>query len=167
MFTTPTQALYRQASATPTVSAASAYTAGDQVGGIMIFQSLLLSGKCGQILHASVLDKANQSAVLNLFLFSSLPAVASTDNAALSITAAEMAKCCAVITFVAAGYISATTPSFTSEFNQGNIYAPPFVTSDDSTGTIWGVMKTTGTPTYASTSDLVVTLGATLYTRET
>lgn len=160
------QGVYKQISVTPTVSASVAYTAGDQVGALMTFPGLAGSGKSARLVHASVYDKDNQNAVLHAAIFGSFPTIASVDNGALAVTAAEGLKICASIAIVNGGYLTFGTPSFTSFFAQSNLFAPMFVTSTETNGNIYMLVKTTGTPTYTTTSALVFTLGVIQYAAE-
>jgi len=138
------------ASVTPTVSTTPAYTAEDQVGGI---QTIEFGEGVRRILSVTVVDKGKQSAALKIFLFSALPTVVSVDNGAIDVADAQLAeKCFGVISVPAASYSNVSAASIAS------------VTCDiagmSSGGKIWAVVSTTGTPTYASTSDLVFRYGA-------
>ena len=147
---------------TPTVSASAIYAANDQVGGIMEFTGILGEGRVGQLVYVSLYDKALQSAVIQVFLFHTLPTIGSIDNGASTMTAAEGTKLMAAFSFVNAGYLQFGTPGFTNFPTISNAYFPQSIYTKNPGGTVWAVMKTTGTPTYASTSDLTLTLGVIL-----
>ena len=144
---------------TPTIDT-TIYASGDQLGSLMTFPGLLGPGKSGQLVYASVYDKALQSAALSLLLFSSQPTIASSDNAALNISDAEMLKCMAAIPFTTA-YTSTSANSInTIPLSSGNNPVLPIaVYSTVADGTIYAIMRCGGTPTYGAASDLVITLG--------
>lgn len=159
----------RSIEVTPAVSASSAYTAGDQVGGIQQLSSVFpdfqrsvnpvsKAGGSGSkfpghvILQTiTVTDLGEQDAAFELFFFNELPTVASSDNAALSIVDSEAHKCIGHYSF-------APTYGSTGEFSVGsvaniNLMLPQQADFDNLD--LWVVVSTPGTPTFASTSDLV------------
>lgn len=147
-------------SVTPTIST-SAYTANDQLGGIQTLavlnqQSLPTDAACqdktvSYLMGLKIIDKAKQDAPLTIYFFNSLPTVASSDNAALSIVDAQSAKCIGFVKVTAANY------SGPAEWSIADV---PFadvmksLKSDTDDGPLYAVVQTTGTPTYASTTDL-------------
>lgn len=140
---------------TPTVSTSPAYTAEDQVGGIMTLVGAAGGKfKTATLMSLSVVDKAKQSVKLVVYLFDELPTVASSDNAALDISDAEMAdKAKAKVTIDTTDY----EPLSANSFADMGLSRAKAITSRTDGGNLYAVMKTTGAPTYASTSDLVLT----------
>lgn len=138
---------------TPTVSTSPAYTAEDQVGGIQTLgNACRQQGGGATLISVAVHDKAKQSAALVLFFFDELPTVASSDNAAVDVTDAEMAgKCLGSVTVAATNYVNVSGSSMAT-VNSPNTAL--YMKSQDADGKLYVVVKTTGTPTYASTSDL-------------
>lgn len=138
-------------SVTPVVST-SAYGAADQVGGIQTLTGACeIVGKPGVIESIVILDKAKQKAAMTIFFFNSLPTVASSDNAALDITDAEMAKAIGHVAIAAADYQDVANSSLACK-----IVSPGLPIPATGSPSIYAVMMTTGTPTLGSTSDLVV-----------
>ena len=137
---------------TPIVSAASAYTAEDQVGDIQAISGAA-QGKDEptKLMSVTVTDKSKQSAALILYFFDELPTVASVDNGAFDITDAQMADKCIGTLAIAAGDYAALANS--SQATVRNIQLPLF--SKTASGIIYAVAKTTGTPTYGAVGDLV------------
>lgn len=154
---------------TPTVST-SAYTAGDQVGGIQTLSDVYPdfyrvwnpNSKSGTgmqrfpghlILQSiTILDQAEQSATYNLFFFNQLPTVASSDNAALNIADSEVLKCIA-------HYQCAPTYGDAGGFTVGsvqniNMLLPQY--EEMTNNELYVVMSTTTTPTFAATDDLTI-----------
>ena len=140
-----------QVQVTPAVTAASAYVAGNVVGGLLIFanavQGTVLSGVLESITLAI---KSTQTASFKLYLFGSAPATTFTDKTAPAIQAVDAAKLLDVITLSAgdAGRGANTTLFVADNIGKSLVLA----------GTsLFGVLVTTGTPTFTTTSDVVVT----------
>lgn len=91
---------------TVALAAAVAYTAGDQVGGVQTLPRY--SSKAGiRIQSMTILDRSGHRPGFDVYLFDTVPALSSTDNQPFSITAAELAKCAGVITFLKMDYAQA------------------------------------------------------------
>jgi hypothetical protein len=141
----------------PTLSITPDYTALDQFGTVITFTSAALAtGRPFQIVAANLLDRAVQSVKLTLLLFRASPTLASSDNAAFSITAANAstARFMGSIVFNAADYVSGTSCSFCpGQLIQGSIAG---VTSGSAN--IFGIMIAGGTFNAAATGDVEVNL---------
>ena len=143
----------------PTVSTSPAYTAEDQVGGIQTLTNACRSKGAGAtLISLTVHDAGKQSAALTVFFFDELPTVASVDNGAITITDAEMAdKCIGTISLTAANYVNVAGSSIvTAPASSTGLYMKSKTdkVSGAASGNLYAVVKTTGTPTYASTTDL-------------
>jgi hypothetical protein len=139
---------------TPTVSTSPAYSAKDAVGALMTFAGCArANGGTGRIVRVTVEDKGQQMAALDLVIFSTAPA-APTDNSVFAPSDAELATdlCEGVIPISAGAY---------SDFSTNSIATVPcslpYKCASGSTS-LTGVLVARGTPTYTSTSDLVVTI---------
>lgn len=145
---------------TPTISTAQ-YAANDQVGGIMTLSAAALVPPTGggsetTLVKLAVIDKAKQSAALTVFLFQSLPTVASSDNAALDIADAQMSNCVGAVRITAADYDSVNA----SCVGTLNIAETGLLCrSEDAAGHLYAVAMTTGTPTYDTTTALTFRFG--------
>lgn len=142
--------MIRSFSVTPTVSASSAYTAGDAVGGLMTFSGAALSGNA-KILSVIVIDKGDQKAALNLFLAKST-FTATADNDPIAISDADALLSIGCVQIVAGDYVDVGGASVATK--QVGLHG----FTDGSDADLFGQLVTTGTPTYASTSDLKVIL---------
>lgn len=152
---------------TPAVSANSAYTAADQVGGLNLLDQVTLTDRGVSLLQSvSVTDKASQKKALTLFFFDDVPTIASIDNGAFDLTDAQMAlSCLGFVLIPAANYQDSSSNSIATVANCGlllrsnagnnGVQLPAGATKTS----IWCVIMTTGTPTYTSVSDLTVKLG--------
>lgn len=155
----PVSEVHNRVSVVPTLDT-SAYASGDRCGSIMEFTGLLGPGKAGQVVQALIHDRDAQSVAHSLMLFSSLPTIASADNAAISIADAEITKCMCVITFTNA-YTTCTQSSVNSVPILSGAQLFPYIYSDSAIGTVWGLLRCGGTPTYTA-AGLTVTLGVRL-----
>lgn len=152
---------------TPVVSTTPAYTAADQVGGLnLIPHAAHDSGGVVLLQSISVIDKAKQKAALICFFFDDLPTIASVDNGAFDLIDAQMAlSCIGFVSVPSANYQDSSSNSIATvancglllKSNAGNNAVP--LPSTASKTSLWCVLMTSGTPTYTSTSDLVVKFG--------
>jgi hypothetical protein len=150
---------------TPTITT-SAYTAGDQVGGIQTLSNVFpdlqrgvnyvnvagWSKYPGHVILQSltVTDVSEQAPNFDLFFFNELPTVASSDNAALDIADSEIAKCIG-------HYAFAPTYGDAGGFDVGsvaniNLMLPQ--QPDFANANLYVVVSTSSTPTFTTTSAL-------------
>lgn len=136
---------------TPVVSASAAYTAADQVGGLQTLPGAVAASGDGSILRqVSVVDQAKQKAALTILFFDSSPTIASADNAALDVSDSEMAaRCLGSVTIATTDYVDTASNSVATK----QVTIP---VKARGSSTIYAVASTSGTPTYGSTSDLVL-----------
>lgn len=141
-------------SQTPTVTAG-AYSANDAVGGMMTFVNAGASGvdvEQGVILDSVIVtDKGKQDALLDLVLFNQ-GFTATADNGAFTIVDTDLPNIVAVVAI--STYYDAADNSVAFARNLG-IPLPLAIPGS----ALYGQLVTRGTPTYASASDLAVTLG--------
>lgn len=138
-------------SATPTVSTSPAYAAKDAVGGLMTFSNAArASGGTIRVDAVQVEDKGQQMKDLDLVLFDR-SITAPTDNAVFAPSDAEVANCVGVVPITAGDFADFSTNSVASRTAVG---LSAVLNGTD----LFGVLVARGTPTYASTSDIVVTL---------
>lgn len=139
----------QQVDVTPTITAG-AYSANDVVGGIQTLTSAArTSGKETVLLSLVITDKAMQDAAFSIFFFNANPGTGTyTDNAALDIDDTDLGLCIGALQ-VASDYIDAADNSVATLANIGLGLTP------SGSANLFVVVKTTSTPTYASTSDLV------------
>jgi len=151
---------------TPNISVSPAYTTGDCLGGVQTVGSAArFSGGGGIITSITVLDKTQaQRAAFDLLLFNA-SITATTDNAAFAGTDADMAKLVGMISILAGDYNTAFagTPLNSIAFKPNSATATwplsmaiPYYCSGGTNLYVQCVVR--GTPTYASTSDLVIQL---------
>jgi hypothetical protein len=135
---------------TPTITAG-AYTAGDNVGGLLKFKDVAFLNDLEVVITGVTLsDAASQSAATDLIIFSAKPGSSTfTDNAAQAIADAELPEILHV--FNLTSYDSFSDNS-SAQINDIRVVVP--FTEDG----IYAALVTRGTPTYAATTDIDVTL---------
>lgn len=139
---------------TPTVDT-SAYASGDDIGGKLTFTNAVCSTASSfKVQGVVVSDKSSNAVAYDLVLFSANPASTTfTDQAALDIADGDLAKVLPIVNI-------ASTDQFTFADNSvsslSSLASGGFVTATG--GTLYGALVSRGTPTYASSSDVTVTL---------
>jgi hypothetical protein len=136
---------------TPTISAGSAYAAGDVVGGLLTF-NVYSAGGGGTIRRIALIDSDNEKAALRLYLFSTAP-TSIADNAAFAPSAADLKKLLDVVAFAADDYTTVNSRAFIVERDLDLDYE----TAD---GRVYGYLVCDATPTYTAASDLTIRLTA-------
>lgn len=138
--------------ATPTVTAG-AYSDGDNVGGLMKLKATnpesLPVGKFATIKAIIVADKGKQDISIDVILYSSNPSGTTfTDNAAQVIADADLGKIIHVENLT-------TYDDFSANSVAGAVSLDTVIEFTDG---IYASLVTRGAPTYASTSDIIVTV---------
>lgn len=135
--------------ATPTIST-TAYASGDAVGGLLTFSNAARSsGGSIRLESIQVVDKAQQYAELVLVLFDR-SITPPTDNAAFDPTDAELSNVIGVVP-IGGGFYSGFSDNGVASVTGLGLAAKLNGTD------LFGVLVAASAPTYASTSDLVVT----------
>lgn len=141
-----------RATQAPTITASSAYAAGNVVGALLTFAGMARVAGQGGILQSAILrDKAGQAVSYDLFLFDAAPTTP-TDKTAIGLVAADLAKCIGVVSLSGEALGAASTMGVITASGLGLAFK---LTSGT---TLYGILVTRGTPTYASTSDVSVDL---------
>jgi hypothetical protein len=137
---------------TPVITT-TAYTAGDQVGAkFTLTNALRISSGTGAIVSLSLVDLGNQKAALDLIIFDA-DFTAGTDNAAWAWNTADYNKVLGVISIAAADYVTIGGEAIATKRGLSLLVAA------NGTANLYGVLVTSGTPTYTSTTDLRLRLG--------
>lgn len=156
---------YRLIALTPIITAG-AYLANDQVGGLLILSDILGGDRGHALLQSlAVIDKASQNAPLSVFFFDDYPTLVSADNDAFQVSDSEMAlKCLGAVTVAATDYQASSANSVATLRNiglllKGNNGSAGGLIAGTTRKDLFAVVKTTGTPTYASVGDLTFKFG--------
>jgi hypothetical protein len=135
---------------TPTITT-TAYTAGDQLGGIMTVAAALASGRPGELRGVTLFDRSSQSINMELWFFLLSPASPAGDNAAAVFTDANFATAIplGVVDILTANYRQMGLGGQTVATGTLNGGSPviPFVTSGSANIFCMAVVR--GAPTYA------------------
>lgn len=134
------------ATASPTLDT-NAYADGDHMGTVMTISGAAedLKGPC-HLRNVVVVDGAKQSGAMTLLFFSESPTVASSDNAALDITDAEMAaKFIGSVSIAAADHITINASSFA-------VNTVDLLLKSEDTSQIFAILRADGAQTYTASS---------------
>jgi hypothetical protein len=138
-------------SQTPTITAG-AYSAGDAVGGLLTFAGAArVAGDGGVIKHVLIQDNAGQDVELELWLFNAT-FTAMADNAPWAPSTADLLNKVAIISTADGDWFAAGTPSV-ARVECSQAYHCEGGTS------LFGQLVTRGTPTFAATDDVSVSVG--------
>lgn len=138
---------------TTAVSTTPAYTAGDAVGGKRTLANAVRTPGTGILQSISILDRANQKAAMTLFIFDANPTAATiTDNAAFVFSTDDL-NVIAQVSVAASDYV--TTNSKAVAVISG-LQIPLKAASGTS---LYAALVTTGTPTFAATTDVQLEFG--------
>lgn len=133
--------------AAQTVTASSAYTSGDAVGGKISLTGVRSNGSIQRVVLRDEAGATNVETNYTLYLFDADPSAATITNKTTFVFSTDLAKCIAAID-IAGSKVDAT----------GGIYDMQnmdidFVLASSGT-TLYGALVVTGTPTFGSTSDI-------------
>ena len=140
-----------QIQVTPTVTSASAYASGNVVGGLLTFPNIVNSTvKSGVLESITIAVKSLQTTSFKLYIFSGIPTTTFTNKTAPAIVTADANKLLDVYSF--------TTPDNGLGNNVTLYYSDAINRSLVLDGSsMYGVLVTLGTPTFTTTTDVVVT----------
>ena len=134
----------------PLVTASSAYTANNCVGGRLIFPNIFGAQQSGIVQNITVTCRTTQSTGYKLYIFSDNPSNTTiTDKATPTLNALDVPKLVDVITLGTAD--STLTPTINVTDNIGRAIVSP-------TPNLYAILLTTATPTYTAITDLFVSI---------
>ncbi len=137
---------------TVTVSTSPAYSINDVVGGLITFASTVGTAGSGVLQSMRLNMKSIQTAAFDLYIFNANPTASTfTDNAGANINVADFDKVIGVFSF-------STNKSGLGTHTNYNLDGVAKAFSIPSGTTLYGVIITLGTPTFASTSDVSATI---------
>lgn len=153
--------LRRRVILTPTITASAAYAAGNQLGpGSTQLVDVVKGPNHVTILKSIVvIDADNQKAAIDFLFFSSAPTVTGSDKAAFSISAAELkAKFVGAISLASGSYLSTAAQAVATVPGLDMLVQSKADTTNPFGKSLFMAMICRGTPTYTTTSSLVVDL---------
>lgn len=138
----------------PTVTAG-AYTANDCVGGkITLAGAARVAGACTWLQSFTLIDQAAQAAEMVVYLFDADPAAGTyTNDDELDIHDTDMDLCVGAFRVLGGNYMAAKDNTVATVTNIGLRCRPSAGT------TLYALIKTTGTPTYAAATDVQLIFG--------
>ena len=130
-----------------------AYSVGDTIGGLMTISNAYDGIGAAAVLQSiTVFDKANQSAAIDFLFFNASGTVPSNNNA-FTWNSADYVKFLGRARVAAADYITLNGRAIAS------VYPIGLVLQGNATHALYVVAVAQGTPTYATTSDLIFSFG--------
>lgn len=142
-------------SSKPTITAG-AYTAGYSIGGVQSFPAFRVNGGNAVLESVTITDKANQKAAMTLVFFNANPTGANWVDDAAPTALPDVAKVIGQVQIAATDYATVGSDTLAIATKLG-IGLELQAASGNST--LYMVAVAVGTPTYASTGDLIFTLG--------
>jgi hypothetical protein len=129
------------------------YATGNLMGGKLVAAGMMNAARLGgRIRTISIADKANQKAAIDVVCWGADPSGTTfTDHAALAVAAADLLKLVGHVSILAADYISFSANALATKNNIN-------WSLKSTTTSLWFAMIARGTPTYASVSDLQLTV---------
>lgn len=141
---------------TPTITA-QAYTAGKQLGtATKIPGAVSASGAGATLMSLAIMDKANQKSAIDVLIFNASPTTVA-DGSTFDITDAELVAKYQCRVVVPNTNYKTNGASSNADVSVGNIWQK--VKASAGNVDLWCVLVCQGTPTYTSTSDIVLTFG--------
>lgn len=152
---------------TPVVTAASAYAANNIVGTLFEIAFATLDSSGFALVKSCLgLSKAKSDPALLLVIFSQKPAGTYTDKSAFDPSAADIALITGVVAFGATWKDFATGSATQSADLDAMVHAitgDPLNAGPTKGSSLWGILVATGTPTFATASDLTVKIALEQY----
>jgi hypothetical protein len=138
--------------AAQTVTASSAYASGNAVGGLITVSNVARVSAGSGLIQSVIIDtKSAQTTSTDLVLFNANPSGSTcTDKTAFSVAAADFDK------IIGVAHVTDWTSLGTPSVGQAQNLAMPFALA--SGATVYACLVTRGTPTFAATTDVSVTL---------
>jgi hypothetical protein len=135
-----------------TAVTASGYSAGNAVGGKRTLTGALTSVGTGILESIIVLDRADQKAALDIFIFDADPTAATITDKAAFVFSTDDLKVIAHVSVAASDYVTVNSKAVAHETSLG-------IALKASGTTLWAAVVTSGTPTFAATTDVQITFG--------
>jgi hypothetical protein len=134
---------------------ASAYSAGNNVGGLVtLTNAMRKSGGTGVLQNILVVDHSNQKPNLDIIFFTSTPAATFTDKSAFpTLAQADDALVICRVSIAAGDWVTIGGSGFASPSFQ------PKVVAATGSANLLMALNTSSTPTFAATTDIMVTTG--------
>ena len=134
-----------------------AYASGDNIGGrISILNAVRVTGGTGFICDVQVVDVTNQRPAIEIDFFTSSPTGTYTNHSAQSFATADALLYLGKVNIAAADYTTQTGGSALLSIVSKTLQNIPFVCA---VTTLFYTIRTTTTPTFGSSSGLIVKVG--------
>jgi hypothetical protein len=136
------------------VTAASAYTAGNSIGGLITIAGAVEGAGVGTVLQSiMVLDRSNQKPQGDIIFFSSNPAVATLADKTAFVFSTDDLKVVARVPIATADYVTINGKAIACLNSLNRIV------STTTGSTLYAAWITTSTPTFVAATDVQLTFG--------
>lgn len=135
-------------SVTPTITASSAYSTGNALGGLLTLAKGANYG-ASTLRSLEIVDKAGQKAAIDVCFFRQ-SFTATADKSALAISTADSLNSAGTVSVATGDYVSLGTPAVATKANLW------LVMTSDLDNNLYAQLVVRGTPTYASTADIIL-----------
>lgn len=130
------------------VTASSAYTANNSVGGLIKFNNIAGPQQSGIIQSLTILCQSTQTTGYKLYIFNDTPSSTTiTDKVTPSLSAVDLPRLISVVTLGSADSTIGKTINVTEGIGRA---------FNSTTQSLYGILVTTGTPTYTAVTDVSV-----------
>jgi hypothetical protein len=141
--------------AAPAVTASSAYSAGNSVGGLITFPGALrVTNGTGIIESFTLVDKSNSAAAMTLIIFNVNPTGATLTDKTAFVYGANILNVLGQVSIATTDYVTTNSIAVATKTSLGLAVRGAAANTN-----LYGALVTTGTPTFASTSDISMFLG--------
>jgi hypothetical protein len=152
--------------AVPAVNTSGAYTTGQVVGGLLTFAQALQWAQTGVLMSLCLADKSNNKTALDIFFFKAKPAGAFADGVAFAPSAADLLLLSGFVSIVAGSWSGGSANAIATLNGIRQIVLNNSLNSQNAEPTnlntnlnLYAVIVARSTPTYASATDLQLSLG--------
>jgi hypothetical protein len=136
-----------------TVVTAAAYSAGNAVGAKRTIANAVRTPGTGILESVTILDRANQKAGMTLFIFDADPTNATITDKSAFVFSTDDLKVIAQVSFAASDYVTTNSKAIAQKTGLA------IALKAASGTTLYAALVTTGTPTFAATTDVQLEYG--------
>lgn len=142
---------------TPTIDT-NAYADGDHLGSLQVIDGFR-NWSVFILEDIVIIDLAAQSAEIDIFFWGSSPTIASSDNAAFSVTDAQISNSIGVVTIPAASYAAVGAAQSVATVDVQKTLISTTAPTDSTPFRVYAQAVSRGTPTYGAADELIFKYG--------
>lgn len=135
---------------TITTSNGVAYSDGDQIGSLITYSFPYLGAYSLMLTYATMGDKDKQNSDINLWFFNTDPGLTSVNNGPLAFADGSLAYFEGILNISASRYVNTVANSVS------DVFFPNVVVKTSTVGNLYMIAQSAGTPTYTTTTSLIL-----------